>query len=66
MKAMSPLPPGAESPEARALVRKQVELWRQAFTRGDAHVLAQAVVQQRAIPARLRASLDRLADLRAA
>jgi hypothetical protein len=48
------------------MVRKRVELWRRACVRGDAAVLARAVAEQRAIPARLRASLGRLGDLAAA
>lgn len=66
MNAVSTLPPGAEAPGARAMVRKRVELWRRACVRGDAAVLARAVAEQRAIPARLRASLGRLGDLAAA
>jgi hypothetical protein len=52
--------PTAETPAARALVRKRVELWRQAFERRDAGVLAQAVTEQRTVPAKLRAQLDQL------
>jgi hypothetical protein len=52
--------PTAETPTARALVRKRVELWRRAFERGDAGVLAQAVAMERTIPAKLRAQLDQL------
>jgi hypothetical protein len=66
MKLVDVPRPVAETPAARALVRKRVELWRRAFERGDAAVLAQAVVEQRATPARLRGSLDQLTLPRAA
>ncbi|HST17763.1 MAG TPA: hypothetical protein VLK36_08855 [Gaiellaceae bacterium] len=66
MKALSPVRPGAETPAARVLVRKRVELWRRAYERGDAAVLAQAVAEQRMIPVLLRASLDQFDQRRAA
>jgi predicted short-subunit dehydrogenase-like oxidoreductase (DUF2520 family) len=37
---------------------KRLELWKRAIERGDAEVLAQAIVEQREIPEALRAACE--------